>query len=123
MIGNEDTKTIFFILLAAFAGALGYISDMVEREQSIKWSLALLKGLSSGLMGFLIMLVCAHYNISSDLAGSFAGICGWIGADAIVPMIEKIAKRRFGIYDDNLFYRKYNGAERRSLNQKKEVEK
>lgn len=114
MLNDEDREAIWFVLLATLGGLIGYLSSALSEKRQVKGTVAAIKAVSSGFLGYVLVLLCREYQLSYEVTGVICSIFGWIGSDAVVPLLEKIAKRRLGIADDNLFYPKYDGEGRRA---------
>lgn len=97
----EDWKTfirlLLFILLAWVAGFLGDIMRQMDANTPIKWSRTLVKSASAALTGLLILFICISLDLSAWWTGAIVGLCGWLGADATIRIIEKFVFDKLGI--------------------------
>src|ERR1700754_4408205 len=83
------TRTAAYALFAASAGALGYIMRTMDAHEKVSWKRALVEFFSSGLVGYLSMLLCRSFNMSFELTSVTVGICGWLGAAASIQVLQK----------------------------------
>lgn len=86
-----------YTALAAVAGLLGYV--MRENDKGNRLSLwrAVAETLSSGLVGFLVMLLCRAMGFDPLWSGFVVGIFGWLGASASIRVLERVVYDKLGI--------------------------
>lgn len=90
-------RTAAFALFAACAGALGYIMRTMDAHEKVNWKRALVEFLSSGLVGYLSMLICRSMGMSFELTSVTVGICGWLGAAASIQVLQKFVWKNLGL--------------------------
>lgn len=83
--------------LATFAGLLGYTTRQQHQGAPFNIWHAVTEALSSGLVGFLVMLLCQAMQVDLLWTGFLVGIFGWLGANASIRMLERIAYGKFGL--------------------------
>src|SRR5690606_3855986 len=84
-------------LLAAVGGLLGYVMREHDRGHRLQMWRAVTEALSSGFVGLLVMLLCRAMEIDPLWSGFVAGLFGWLGANASIRMLERIAYEKFGL--------------------------
>ncbi len=87
---------IGYVLLAAVAGALGYIVRQQNAKEAIVWTEVLVRGASAGFVGLLVYWLCAYMKLDSNITGITVGVFGWIGATATMEVLRKIVFNRIG---------------------------
>lgn len=90
-----------FTALAAIAGLLGHLMRNANTRRKTTIKRSILEALSSGLIGFLTVLLCRAMNVSYEWTGFIAGVLGWLGAAASIQLFERVARRKLGIVDDS----------------------
>lgn len=90
-------KTTAYALLAAFGGSLGYIMRTVDKKEKIVWWRAALEGFAAGFVGLLVMFICQELKLSPGYTGVIVGVCGWLGANATIRLLEGIVRKKLGI--------------------------
>jgi hypothetical protein len=90
-------RTAAYVLFAACAGALGYIMRTMDAHEKVNWKRALVEFLSSGLVGYLAMLICRSMGMSIELTSVTVGICGWLGAAASIQVLQKFVWKNLGL--------------------------
>ncbi|MFC0684625.1 phage holin family protein [Novosphingobium clariflavum] len=84
-------------LLAGIAGGLGYVMRENDKGNPLNGWRALTEIASSGLVGFLVMLLCQAMKIDPLWTGFIVGIFGWLGANVSIRLLERIVYERLGI--------------------------
>jgi hypothetical protein len=100
---EQAQELIAMVALAMIAGALASLSRAVDAGKKIKFPVVFLEACTSGFVGFLSALMCKSAHLDLEISGVIVGLTGWLGAAASVKIIEKIARRRLGIADENPF--------------------
>lgn len=90
-------KSAMYAVLAAIGGALGYIMRTLDQKEKIIWWRALFEALGAAFVGFLVMLVCQEANIGQGYTGVVVGVCGWLGANVTIRLLESVVRKRLGI--------------------------
>ena len=86
-----------FSCMAAFAGLLGYLMRSANDRRVVTWKRSLLETASSGMIGFLTVLVCRATSVPYEWMGFTAGVLGWLGATASIQLFERLVRRKLGI--------------------------
>ncbi|MBO9724300.1 MAG: phage holin family protein [Novosphingobium sp.] len=94
----SDWLTSFgYALLSAFAGGLGYVMRENDKGNKLNGWRALTEIAASGLVGFLVMLLCRAMEIDPLWTGFIVGVFGWLGANVSIRLLERIVYERLGI--------------------------
>jgi hypothetical protein len=96
-IGFSWLKIVAYVLFGACAGALGYIMRTMDAHEKVSWKRALVEFFSSGLVGYLSMLICQSMGLSPELTSVTVGICGWLGAAASIQVLQKFVWKNLGL--------------------------
>jgi hypothetical protein len=86
--------------LAGFAGLLGYTMRTLDSKNRPTLLRAILEAFSSGLIGFIVIMICRATNLDGYWTGAICGVMGWMGAPASIKLLEKVLKKRLGVTDD-----------------------
>lgn len=86
-----------YAALASVGGVLGHLMHKIDRKEPIHLGVAALKGVAAGFTGFLILLACNALKLDEEWKGVIVGLCGWIGADATIRILEAIVRKRLGL--------------------------
>lgn len=92
-------QPLAYALFAAVGGFLGHLLRAIDAKQKINWLRAALEGVAAGFVGLLVMLMCNAMGFSSQWTGVVVGVCGWLGANVTIRILEKIVRRKLGITD------------------------
>jgi len=90
-------KYVAYTLLASIGGALGFIMRTIDARLTINWWMVLLNGVAAGFVGFITLLICMASNLSPLWTGVIVGILGWMGANASMGLLSKIAFNKLGL--------------------------
>jgi len=90
-------KTLSFVTLAGFAGAVGHALRSIEQEAPLKFSRTALESGAAGFVGLLFKLVCDEMHASEQWTGVVVGLAGWLGASASVGVLEEFVYKRLGV--------------------------
>lgn len=113
MLDEDERKVLWWISLAAIGSVISYLLETISKGAHVKWTLAGIKACATMFLGYALTVLYRFQGFGDEEITLLSCLMGWIGADAVTPIAEKIFKRRFGIYDDNIFYPKYKGHGRR----------
>ncbi len=94
---SDWAASIGYTLLAAIGGLLGYVMREHDKGNPLNGWRALAETVSSGFVGFLVMLLCRAMGLDPLWSGFVVGIFGWLGANASIRMLERFAYEKFGI--------------------------
>ncbi|WP_459175753.1 phage holin family protein [Ewingella americana] len=100
-IKEPETFSILGTVLVFIMTMLGTIANYAWRimnGEQFRWSFFLLKMAISIFAGALVLLFASYSSWAAEIAGGFAGLAGWSGAEAI-RIIEKRFLKRLG--EDN----------------------
>ncbi|MFJ2715229.1 phage holin family protein [Pseudomonas sp. NPDC087346] len=99
-----DTKYIeeilmswIFVLVAAGGGILGHMMRRLGAQQPIRVGETVLQGVGAAFAGYLVLLGCRSLNIPPDAAGVIIGLCGWLGADATLLLLQDYIYKKLNI--------------------------
>lgn len=98
---NELMQTLKLLAYAAFAaigGVLGHIMRALDRKEAVNKTRAAIEGVSAGFVGLIVMLVCQALNLSEPWTGVIVGVCGWLGANATIRILEVLVYKKLGIH-------------------------
>lgn len=94
---NEWLKVGGLVAFAALGGAMGYIMRTVDSGKKVKPLRALLEALAAGFVGLVVLFTCQAIGLSEQWTGVVVGVCGWLGANASIRLLETIVYKRLGI--------------------------
>ncbi len=94
---SDWLTSIGYVVLSAVAGGLGYVMRENDKGNSLNFWRAVTEISSSGLVGFLVMLLCRAMAIDPLWTGFIVGIFGWLGANVSIRLLERIVYERLGI--------------------------
>ncbi len=97
---DEGALVLKFVAYTVFAmsgGLMGYILRTVDAKEAIQWSRAALEGFSAGFVGLLVYLACRGTGLSEEWIGVLVGVCGWLGANASIRILEIMVYEKLGI--------------------------
>lgn len=86
-----------YVLLAAMGGLLGYIMRENDKGNPLNAFRAFAEALSSGFVGFLVMLLCRALDLDPLWSGFVVGIFGWLGASVSIRLLERFVYEKLGI--------------------------
>lgn len=86
-----------YTLLAAAGGLLGYVMREHDKGNPLTAWRAVAEALSSGFVGFLVMLLCRAMGVDPLWSGFIIGVFGWLGANVTIRLLERIVYERLGI--------------------------
>lgn len=99
------------VLLASIGGLLGYSMREHDKGNPFSWSRAAMEGVSSGFVGFLVMLLCGALKIDPLYSGFIVGVFGWLGANASIRLLEGFVYKKLGIKMRANTDKRYGGGE------------
>ena len=85
------------ISLAAIGGTLGYIMREHDKDHEVSAVRAAIEGFGSGFVGILVMMLCHAMEFGVMWTGFLVGMLGWLGANASIRLLERIAYDRLGV--------------------------
>lgn len=86
-----------YTLLAAVGGLLGYVMREHDKGNPLSGLRALTEAVSSGFVGFLVMLLCRAMGLDPLWTGPVVGVFGWLGANVSIRLLERIVYEKLGI--------------------------
>ena len=95
--GSWWFKTTMYVILAATGGILGYIMRAVDKSERIIWWRAALEGLGAAFVGLLVMFICQEMHLSQGYTGVIVGVCGWLGANVTIRLLESLVRNKLGL--------------------------
>lgn len=78
-------ESLYFTLLAGLGGIVSYISS----TKRFSWKNLLIRFISSGFAGYIISLLCIHFEMSQALTGCISGIFGYLGVEVTIAVLKK----------------------------------
>jgi hypothetical protein len=87
----------FFVLLAAVAGCLSYVLRSMDNGARPRFWRGVVEGASAGVAGFLVLLACQAMHVGQEWTGFIVGLCGWIGANATIQVVQRLAWNKLGL--------------------------
>lgn len=93
----EWTIQLGQIALAVIGGTLGYIMREHDKGHEVSAWRAAIEGFGSGFVGILVMMLCHAMELSVMWTGFLVGLLGWMGANASIRLLEKIAYDKLGV--------------------------
>ncbi|KQM21943.1 phage holin family protein [Novosphingobium sp. Leaf2] len=94
---SDWLTSIGYTVLAGVGGLLGYVMREHDKGNELSGWRALTEAVSSGFVGFLVMLLCRAMAIDPLWSGFVVGIFGWLGANVSIRLLERIVYERLGI--------------------------
>lgn len=90
-------RTAFFVALATVGGFIGHIMRTIDSRVKIQWINAIIQGIGAGFVGLLVLFLCDANNFSDQWTGLMVGVCGWLGANASIRVLEAVVFKRLGL--------------------------
>lgn len=94
---NWWIRFIGYALFAAGGGTVGHILRTMDGDKPIRWRVAFAQGVGAGFVGVLVLLACQALNLSEQWTGLTVGVCGWMGANATIVILEKLVFKKLGL--------------------------
>ena len=94
---SDWLTSVGYTVLAAVGGLLGYVMREHDKGNQLNALRALTESVSSGFVGFLVMLLCRALSIDPLWSGFVVGIFGWLGANVSISLLEALVFERLGI--------------------------
>ena len=94
---SDWLASVGYTLLAAFGGLLGYIMREHDKGNKLSAMRAATEAVSSGFVGFLVMLLCRAMELDPLWHGFVVGIFGWLGANVSIRLLERLVYEKLGI--------------------------
>lgn len=86
-----------YTVLAAIGGLLGYVMREYDKGNALSAFRAFVQAMSSGFVGFLVMLLCQAMGLSAVWTGPVVGLFGWLGANVTIQLLERIVYEKLGV--------------------------
>ncbi|TPG65711.1 phage holin family protein [Pseudomonas arsenicoxydans] len=86
-----------YVLIAALGGVLGHMMRKLGAQQPIRVGETVLQGVGAAFAGYLILLGCRSLDLPSDVSGVIIGLCGWLGADATLMLLQTYIYKKLKI--------------------------
>lgn len=95
-------RSAAYAILAMIGGILGYIMRSLDKKERVIWWRALLEGFGAAFVGLLVMLICQEMGLSQGYTGVIVGVCGWLGANVTIRLLESFVRKRLGLKLDEV---------------------
>lgn len=86
---NLLAKTYFFAIVAGIGGLIKYLKGSNFTLQGL-----FIRIVSSAFTGWLIGLLALSFQLSTEMSYAICGICGYLGADTTISLLEKFIKKK-----------------------------
>lgn len=97
---GEWFRIVAYALFSAFAGVMGHLMRTLDAKEKISWGRASLEGGAAAFVGYIVLQLCSAINLSESWTGVVVGVCGWLGANATIRLLEKVVTKKLGIAID-----------------------
>lgn len=94
---SDWLTSLGYTMLAGIGGLLGYVMREHDAGNPLNAWRALTEAVSSGFVGFLVMLLCRAMGLDPLWSGFVVGIFGWLGANVSIRLLERVVYERLGI--------------------------
>lgn len=98
---NWWIRFLGYALFAALGGSIGYILRTLDSGQPLSWVKVMAQGVGAGFVGVLVLLACQALSLGEQWTGLTVGVCGWMGANATIVILEKVVFKRLGVTGSN----------------------
>lgn len=85
------------IAISSIGGGLAYVMRENDKGNKIVFWRVTLNMASSGFVGVLVTLLCEAMKVDPLWAAFATGVFGWLGANASIRLLERIAYEKLGI--------------------------
>jgi C4-dicarboxylate transporter len=89
-----------YILIAAIGGVLGHMMRKFSVREKVTIGETLLQGVGAAFAGYLMLLACHSFALPPEVAGVVIGLCGWLGADASLSIMQNYIYKKLRITKD-----------------------
>lgn len=96
-LASEFIKSWVYIVIAATGGVLGYMMRRLGSGQQIHVGETILQGVGAAFAGYLVLLGCRALAVPSEVSGVVIGLCGWLGADATLMLLQSYIYKKLNI--------------------------
>ncbi|MDI2145886.1 phage holin family protein [Pseudomonas sp. ITA] len=90
-----------YILIAAVGGVLGHMMRKLGVREKVTMSETLLQGVGAAFAGYLVLLACHSFAVPPEVAGVVIGLCGWLGADASLSIMQNYIYKKLKLSKDS----------------------
>jgi hypothetical protein len=94
---DDLIRSWMYIMIAAIGGVLGHMMRRLGSHQPIRIGETVLQGVGAAFAGYLVLLGCRSLNIPPDASGLIIGLCGWLGADATLMLLQDYIYKKIKI--------------------------
>lgn len=94
---NWWIRFVGYALFAAAGGTVGHVLRILDSGQPVRWGRAIAQGVGAGFVGVLVLLACQAFSLSEQWTGLTVGVCGWMGANATIVILEKLVFKKLGL--------------------------
>jgi hypothetical protein len=96
-LASEFIKSWIYIAIAATGGVLGHMMRRLGSGQKIHIGETILQGVGAAFSGYLVLLGCRALAVPSEISGVVIGLCGWLGADATLMLLQSYIYKKLNI--------------------------
>ncbi len=94
---SDFIKSWAYILISAVGGVLGHMMRRLGAQQPIHIGETTLQGVGAAFAGYLVLLGCRSAGIPPEISGVIIGLCGWLGADATLMLLQSYIYKKLKI--------------------------
>ncbi|WP_223521509.1 phage holin family protein [Pseudomonas sp. GL-B-19] len=101
-MNDDDPFSGFFsswayVVIAATGGVIGHMMRKLGARQTIKLGETALQGVGAAFAGYLVLLGCRSAGVTPEVSGVIIGLCGWLGADATLVLLQSYIYKKLNI--------------------------
>lgn len=90
-------KSWAYVLISAVGGVLGHMMRKTSTQQPIQIGETFLQGIGAAFAGYLVLLGCRSAGLTPEISGVIVGLCGWLGSDATLMLLQSYIYRKLKI--------------------------
>lgn len=90
-------ESLFYVALAGIGGALGEVSRSVQVDKRPSFWRVLLQASGAAFVGLLVLWMCQATGLPNKWTGVVVGVCGWMGSEATIRLLEKVVFKKLGV--------------------------
>ncbi|MBK5416163.1 phage holin family protein [Pseudomonas sp. TH31] len=94
---SELLRSWVYVAIAAVGGVLGHMMRRLGTNQRIRIGETILQGVGAAFAGYLVLLGCRSIYAPPEISGVAIGLCGWLGADATLMLLQSYIYKKLNI--------------------------